>query len=439
MSLIEAIDKREDVEPSEGKSQYGDVDFADEKNKKYPIDTEDHIRAAWNYINKSANAGKYAADDVKTIKGKIVAAWKRKIDKDGPPSAAESASADQEDSYIISASATTTFNGEAPGKIIYMPRGEWTIHPSVDGQPKEVTVTVNEQTAAVLQNDFQKRLAAPVRPTGGFDHKPGPAAFIPKGFSWDESKGVVLDVDWTRAGKEAIEGRNYSYFSPTFLLSTDKVAGLSSRGEIGSLTNNPAFEQIERIAAERADDLDDEPDPDDYTMSEIAKKLTEFNLITATQAEDAEAVVQAVMALHTELAGTRAANAALRNENATLRAEAERVKAKEADSIIEAAIADGRIPPKSPKLIDYWRTQLIAQPDAVKEVIASLPANPVLKPLIEVKAGDSKAGISRSMHDLVHRQKQAVAEVMATNHGMTNAQAFNKAREERPDLFPAEL
>ena len=43
------------------------------------------------------------------------------------------------------------------------------------------------------------------------------------------------------------------------------------------------------------------------------------------------------------------------------------------------------------------------------------------------------------MHDLVHRQKQAVAEVMATNHGMTNAQAFNKAREERPDLFPAEL
>src|SRR6516225_7628715 len=148
MSLIEAIDKRDDVEPSEGKSKYGDVDFADEKNKKYPIDTQDHIRAAWNYINKSANAGKYSAEDVKSIKGKIVAAWKAKIDKDGPPSAEDDK---VESSYLVSASATTTFNGEAPGKIIYMPRGQWTIHPRVDGQPKEVTVTVNEQTAAVLQ------------------------------------------------------------------------------------------------------------------------------------------------------------------------------------------------------------------------------------------------------------------------------------------------
>ncbi|MGA2683391.1 MAG: hypothetical protein ABSF44_16530 [Candidatus Bathyarchaeia archaeon] len=30
---------------------------------------------------------KYDAEDLKSIKGKIVAAWKEKIDKDGPPSA----------------------------------------------------------------------------------------------------------------------------------------------------------------------------------------------------------------------------------------------------------------------------------------------------------------------------------------------------------------
>ena len=81
------ISKREDVNPKEGVSQYGDVQFADEKNKKYPIDTEEHIRAAWNYINKEGNAGKYDPDEVATIKRKIIAAWKEKIDKDGPPSA----------------------------------------------------------------------------------------------------------------------------------------------------------------------------------------------------------------------------------------------------------------------------------------------------------------------------------------------------------------
>jgi hypothetical protein len=79
--------KREDVKPSEGENKYGDVEFADAKNKKYPIDTVEHIRAAWNYINKAKNAAKYSAEDVKAIKAKIISAWKSKINEDGPPSA----------------------------------------------------------------------------------------------------------------------------------------------------------------------------------------------------------------------------------------------------------------------------------------------------------------------------------------------------------------
>ena len=82
-----AISKREDVNPKEGTNKYGNVSFADEKNKKYPIDTVEHIRAAWNYINKEGNSGKYSSDEIATIKRKIVAAWKDKIDKEGPPSA----------------------------------------------------------------------------------------------------------------------------------------------------------------------------------------------------------------------------------------------------------------------------------------------------------------------------------------------------------------
>ena len=36
------IGKREDVSPEEGKREYGDVDFADPTNKKYPIDSAEH-------------------------------------------------------------------------------------------------------------------------------------------------------------------------------------------------------------------------------------------------------------------------------------------------------------------------------------------------------------------------------------------------------------
>ncbi|MGA9855103.1 MAG: phage major capsid protein [Gammaproteobacteria bacterium] len=73
--------------PKEGTDKYGNVEFADEKNKKYPIDTEEHIRAAWNYIHKKKNAAEYDEATLAEVKAKIVAAWKAKIDEKGPPAA----------------------------------------------------------------------------------------------------------------------------------------------------------------------------------------------------------------------------------------------------------------------------------------------------------------------------------------------------------------
>ena len=53
------------------------MEFADPVNKKYPIDTDAHIRAAWSYVNHKDNAAKYNAEDVKKIKARIKAAAKK--------------------------------------------------------------------------------------------------------------------------------------------------------------------------------------------------------------------------------------------------------------------------------------------------------------------------------------------------------------------------
>ncbi|UHG89915.1 DUF6582 domain-containing protein [Spirosoma oryzicola] len=71
------IDRRDDVSPTEGEHKYGDVEFADPTNKKYPIDTPEHVRAAWSYINHKDNAEKYDADDVEQIKERIKKAAKK--------------------------------------------------------------------------------------------------------------------------------------------------------------------------------------------------------------------------------------------------------------------------------------------------------------------------------------------------------------------------
>lgn len=71
------IDRREDVNPERGEHEYGDVKFADPVNNKYPIDTDEHIRAAWSYINHKDNAAKYDKDEVRTIKDRIMKAAKQ--------------------------------------------------------------------------------------------------------------------------------------------------------------------------------------------------------------------------------------------------------------------------------------------------------------------------------------------------------------------------
>lgn len=67
---------------ADAKKPYGDVAYADpgyqsDGKKRYPIDSEEHCRAAWSYINQAGNAGKYSAEQLAHIKGRIKAAGKK--------------------------------------------------------------------------------------------------------------------------------------------------------------------------------------------------------------------------------------------------------------------------------------------------------------------------------------------------------------------------
>jgi hypothetical protein len=64
------------------KEPYGDVAYADpgyqsDGKKRYPIDSAEHCRAAWSYINQQDNASKYTPEQVKSIKARIMAAAKK--------------------------------------------------------------------------------------------------------------------------------------------------------------------------------------------------------------------------------------------------------------------------------------------------------------------------------------------------------------------------
>ena len=507
---IEAIEKREDVSPKEGKSKYGDVTFADEKNKKYPLDSETHVRAAWSYINMPKNAAKYSAEDVKTIKAKIrragkkydiefsddedkktesslvtaqsdmdgmmdnldtaegtKAAWdhfqqhgnklsdenrlnaRAKIrraarkhgidlaDKEEEEESPEEEKAEEAKASLVSCDLGIDLDGETASEIVYMPGpGRQRIHASVNGRPKTVTVEVEAEGAERLAQDLEKRLSDEIRPHAGFDHQPGPTSFLPQEFVWDDARGVVLKVDWTDAGKSAVTGRNYSYFSPTFLLGEGgQILGLPKTGEIGSMTNNPAFRRHEmKIAASAT------PAQEALIMG-VAQKLAELKVITAAQAEtaDEDLVLAAIEQMHESIGALSTANKQLESANTSLRAKAAEVQKSEAHSIVQAAIDEGKIPGKDQELVDHWIEQAIASPERTRKVLASLSANPLLQRVIDVKVKDGKRVTSgQSQWDLIQAQHTAIEEVRARNTGMTRQQAFEIAKRDHPEVFPVE-
>jgi HK97 family phage major capsid protein/HK97 family phage prohead protease len=68
--------------PGDGKLPYGDVEYADpgyqaDGKKRYPLDTDEHVKAAGGYISQDGNAGKYSSGDLAKVKGKIKAAMNK--------------------------------------------------------------------------------------------------------------------------------------------------------------------------------------------------------------------------------------------------------------------------------------------------------------------------------------------------------------------------
>lgn len=151
--------------------------------------------------------------------------------------------------------------GAAPEAVPYMPAGINHICCTVDGKAGERAVMADKEACERLQADLQEMLQASkegnkARPVILFDHKSGPAAAEPQSFEWDDNRGILLRVKWTQAGREAVEGSNYGYISPTFRLEKggQRINGLlKDVVEVGSLVNDPAFERNECIAASKVE------------------------------------------------------------------------------------------------------------------------------------------------------------------------------------------
>ncbi len=81
-ALYANVPENERADNTDTKKPYGDVTYADpgyqkDKVKRYPLDSADHCRAAWSYVNMPKNAAQYSAEQLASVKARIKAAAKR--------------------------------------------------------------------------------------------------------------------------------------------------------------------------------------------------------------------------------------------------------------------------------------------------------------------------------------------------------------------------
>lgn len=77
MLLAADADVTKDSKEPYGNVSYADPGYQSDKKKRYPLDSKAHARSAWDYINKSENADKYSAEQLKSIKSRIKSACKK--------------------------------------------------------------------------------------------------------------------------------------------------------------------------------------------------------------------------------------------------------------------------------------------------------------------------------------------------------------------------
>ena len=293
-----------------------------------------------------------------------------------------------------------------------MPGGVNPISASMMGTttPVDIHVLVNAETADALNRARDAYIAAGQTPWFDFYHERRESAGTPIKFEWADTPkpGVYVECQTSKAGIEAIAGKNVRSFSMNFVpskfnTSLDKPATVKGAHLImGSLTNIPAFKRNLPISAQHQNPNPSRSKSTHPMKRTLAERLAELAGLTTVQAQSRLATLETeidtlegqavsaenaddirekyalVAALNQHIAAQATATVTkLTGDNATLQTAVSAQRAARADAVISAATTRGVFPPQpakdsdDAKRIAKWRELIIAD-DANAALLESM-------------------------------------------------------------------
>jgi Mu-like prophage I protein len=294
-----------------------------------------------------------------------------------------------------------------PQDIQWMPPGAHTINASRGGMPVSLGVNVNSEGAANVQHTFEEimKLVAKNeedRPYVDLNHNDEEAAAWPSGFFWagdDPTKGGIRMriSEWSAAGKQAVLGKNFRRFSPTFYVDENGIV-IGAPVNMGGLVNRAAFRKMQPVwsksSAEDRDPSQEEqqkPTQPPSIMKSLMAVLAKLGIITSAEVDEPTAVTQVTAKIGELTSSASTAQTELTQTKAKLTDTETKLDAAltlGATATVEAKILEGCIPGQDPEVKAKWIALIKADP-----LNASLipQPNPALTKLIQAKGkGDAE-------------------------------------------------
>lgn len=158
---------------------------------------------------------------------------------------------------------------KASDVIMFMPGGTHNITPSQGGKPVAVCVKIDETSAERMEAQRVALTDDKNKPFFSIQHSTQIAAFWPTKFFWDTRldatgslvSGVWAEGEWTKSGSQAVEGKDFRTFSPTFFVNeitndpenpAEVVCNKNAKLNMGALENDPAFQLISPLWSKNA-------------------------------------------------------------------------------------------------------------------------------------------------------------------------------------------
>lgn len=310
---------------------------------------------------------------------------------------------------------------EPPSEIMFMPGGEHDLTATRAGKPIAVRVLVDPNAASALQQSLQKHLAASAqRPYFDFDHEDKAASAWPLEFLWKQTPapGVYARLEWSKAGAEAVRGKAYRAFSPTFYddpgISDDtprRVIGAPLN--MGGLVNNPAFKKILPLWAKQASEAVPATEPINPNMNELEKLKQQMEELQAKlqqlekenrELKAAQAGSETTEAIKAKEAEIKAKDAEIAEIKGQLTKAQEAITAqrkKDADIAVKAAVSRGAIPPQNLEIQAKWRADIEANPERA-QMLEAIPSNPLIDQgfITARSSGGGNGGVQLTQEDI---------------------------------------